>query len=113
MRIVPLIVVAVFLTGCVTTASDNKLSQYKAEATAYIDCNIKASRIVALQEGDPISLGLAAQGVCAREELALTNALNRAHRPRVAARLIDDVRQDTVRSNASVIVKVRARATLR
>jgi hypothetical protein len=101
-----LFISCIALVGCEGMGLDTSAS-YRPEIENYVDCNMSASRKVGKQPGDPVSLGLAARGMCVREDLALLDALRRQHRPDVAIQKMDGYRARTLEANASDIVRTR------
>jgi hypothetical protein len=99
----------VFVLGACTTASQDRVGSYGAEMDAYILCKGTAARKIALQSGDPLSLAVAARGMCSQEDAALLQALLRTHRPQVAMQIMDRSRQRLVDFNASIIVDARSK----
>jgi hypothetical protein len=95
--------------GACATSSQDRFQSYKAEMDAYMACNLAASKKVAPQSGDPVSLAIAARGMCAQEDVAYMYALMRQHRPQLAVQIMDRARERMIEFNASIIVSVRAR----
>ena len=86
---------------------DDKARFYSRQMNAYLDCNIRASRYVARQQGDPVSLGLAARGMCGKEDAALTEAVIKVYQAPMALRVMRLYREKTLETNAGAIVTVR------
>jgi hypothetical protein len=87
--------------------AQDKSASYRSQIENYVDCNMSASRKIGKQLGDPVSLGLAARGMCLREDLALLDALRRQHRPDVAVQIMDGFRARILEANATDIVRTR------
>lgn len=83
--------------------------RYKAEQSALIKCNLLWSAKLSGQPGDPYSLARKAQQLCAGQEAAY----ERAMRPTLTYKAVADrhlrkIRASQLKSNAAMIVKVRA-----
>jgi hypothetical protein len=76
----------------------------------YIECNVTAARGIALQPGDPMSLALAARGLCGQVEGPLRKALIDAFAdiPGASSHEIEGIRQKILERSAAEIVAVRA-----
>lgn len=83
------------------------------ELKAYYACNAKQARIAARQEGDPVSLGIAARGMCQREYGNLWDALLRVRGPGSAESLLNYTRKLVLEKNAAAIVSERSDAMSR
>ena len=92
---------------------DDKVRFYSRQMDAYLDCNVRASRYVARQQGDPVSLGLAARGMCIKEDAALTEAVAKVYQGPMVLRVIRLYREKTLETNAGAIVKVRGQRLAR
>jgi hypothetical protein len=90
-----------------------RIERYKPELRAYASCNRKASRAVAPQTGDPVSLALAARNLCREPEATLRKAIMAAldNDPGLAMRAMEDARQSILENNAGDIVATRAGAS--
>src|SRR5215212_4058065 len=88
---------------------DDKVRFYSRQMDAYLDCNIRASRYVARQQGDPVSLGLAARGMCSKEDAALTEAITKVYQGPMVLRVMRLYREKTLETNAGAIVTIRGR----
>jgi hypothetical protein len=109
------VLAALFTSGCVTstlepsvTTTSQTTAGFGRELDDYIRCNANASRMIAAQPGDPISLAISARGICLRAETTLSEAIFAVHRPELARKLIEQTRESAVEVNASTIVKTRA-----
>ena len=60
---------------------------------AYVVCNLKNSRRIASQEGDPMSLAMAARGMCQSEELNLERDLVRSSGSMRGMKILDRFRK--------------------
>lgn len=98
---------ALLCASCAPTAGQDKTSTYGAEMNAYIACNVYAARSIAKQTGDPLSLAVAARGMCPKEDHVLHQALLRAHRPAIATEIMSRTRTRILDGNAAAIVSVR------
>lgn len=96
------------LAGCQTT--EQKDPAYTPELKAYITCNALASIVVARQQGDPLTLAMAAASVCAREEAALRLAVYDAvdRDPARATRILNIFKEGATERNMGRIVRERA-----
>lgn len=92
---------------------DKRIERYKPELRAYASCNRKASRAVAPQTGDPVSLAIAARSLCRESEATLRKAIMAAldHDPGLAMRAMENARQSILENNAGDIVAARAGAS--
>ena len=64
----------------------------------YVDCNLKNSRRIANQEGDPIALAMAARGMCQSEEFNLERALVRSFGSMRGMKILDRFRKVHLRA---------------
>ena len=78
------------------------------ELKAYYACNANHARTLARQDGDPVSLSIAARGMCHRELSRLGDALIRVRAASTADSLLSFARKVVLERNAAVIVR-RAR----
>ena len=92
---------------CLASLAQNTTNAFDRELKKYVHCNVTASRSIARQEGDLISLALAARGMCIREHAALSTALRRVYQPALVLRLLDRARSRQLESNAAAIAVVR------
>lgn len=100
------------LTGCSTVpVGETAALPFDVEGKAYYACNHRAARHVASQPGDPLSLGIAARGMCSADEAVLIEALRRSYEPGRALRMLERVRANVAEFNATTIVKARAAAS--
>lgn len=76
---------------------------------AYIECNLLASRAVAAQAGDPISLAVAAMGLCSKEKIAVRQSLLSTHSALVAEAMMQRADRVQIEENTAEIVRTRAR----
>jgi hypothetical protein len=78
----------------------------------YSDCNRHAVKGLAFQQGDPLSLALAASGMCARLERELKDVVQNAYRdvmnPTDIGDAIEKARRTMLERNAAEIVAARA-----
>src|SRR5262249_22205170 len=83
---------------------------WQSQLEKYRDCNIAAARGIATQSGDPMSLALAARGMCGQVEGPLRKALIDAYAdvPGISSHAIENVRQRRLDRNAAEIVAGRA-----
>jgi hypothetical protein len=120
--LIVLCTLAAGLTGCAThheSPAPEQLVDQKAQpllAAKYSDCNRAAAKGVAFQQGDPVSLAVAARGLCARFELELEKAVKNAYGdiidPSDVNRMIEDAREAMIERNAAEIAAYReARAS--
>lgn len=103
----------VMLAGCATggTPHDGTKSSYDAQLDAYLDCNVAASRALSKQRDGASSLAVAARSQCAREELALSEAVYASSvSVHTAERMMDNFRKRVVEANIGWIVQYRARS---
>ena len=103
------LLISALSAGCTATGAEPK-SAYSSEMEAYIVCNLQASKAVSSQPGDPMSLAVAARGLCGNEELALNRAIDAAYRPDLALKIRDRLKMRTIEQNTTSIVTYRARA---
>ncbi|RWO26559.1 hypothetical protein [Mesorhizobium sp.] len=88
--------------------------RYKAEQSALIKCNQLWSAKLSVQRGDPYSLASKAQQLCAGQEAAYERAMRPIlYYKEVADRHMRKIRAFQLKSNAAMIVKVRALMTKR
>jgi hypothetical protein len=88
-----------------------RIERYQPQARKYLDCNAAAAKGIALQQGDPVSLALAARGLCGRAEVELQKAIIDAYsdfNPGLGNHAIEIARQTALERNAAEIVAVRA-----
>jgi hypothetical protein len=105
------VLVLIGLAGCTTGSNEPKSVAYKAEMNSYVRCNMVSARDIAKQPGDPLSLAVAAQGMCSSEEAAVTRAIRPTFSdPLAAERTMAKVNADMLKTNAGIIVKVRGGA---
>jgi hypothetical protein len=78
----------------------------------YSACNRNASRIVAVQPGDPISLAVAARNLCRSDEVKLRNAIYAAYsdNPSFGMEAMEKIRKSILENNTGEIVAYRAKA---
>ena len=88
---------------------DDKARFYSRQMDAYLDCNIRAAQYVARQQGDPVSLGLAARGMCGKEDATLTEAVIKVYQGPMALRVMRLYREKTLETNAGAIVMARGK----
>jgi adenylate kinase len=88
---------------------------FKPQLNKYSECNEHAAKAIAFQQGDPVSLALAARGLCARFELELEHAIKNAYGdivlPSDVSNVIEQARQNVLERNAAEIVAYRAART--
>lgn len=92
--------------GCQTT---QQVGDYNAELLAYMRCNKAASAYVADQKSDPVSLAIAARGLCNREEIKLRSAVFSGRETETAERVMLTFRTSAVEDNTAEVVKARLR----
>jgi hypothetical protein len=95
---------------------DRRFEILKPSIRAYYACNKNASRIVATQAGDLISLAIGARSTCRSEEDALYKEAYAAFKdvaedPTIAKRLIEKFRKQALENNRGAIVGLRAANT--
>ncbi|MBX9840276.1 MAG: hypothetical protein K2Z80_00555 [Xanthobacteraceae bacterium] len=101
-----LIISCLVLSACQTASGQ---SDKPASLDAYISCNLAAARRVAGQPGDPISLAVAARGICLRQERQLSEELIATKGELRAHRVLQVYREGMLEANTAEIVKMRAR----
>lgn len=89
---------AFILTGCVSSGPTPE--QQKAMQD-YADCNVIHSKLFAEQQGDPLSLAIAAEASCIDQRVALTMVLGHER--------AEHIRKTAIQGNASDIAKYRTR----
>lgn len=106
---IQLLLLTVTLAGCVT----DRAELHKDQQSAYLACNRVASSKVAPQPGDPVSLAVAAVGMCAYESAAFRAALDTTYNPAHVARLMRMYEGEAIKANTSWIVQDRLRLAQR
>ena len=93
---------------------DRRLERWKPLLAPYKACNRNASRLVAMQPGDPISLAVAARSLCKTEEANLRKAIYSAYTntPSFGIDTMEKVRKVILENNTGEIVASRAKASL-
>lgn len=108
-----LIAITIMTTGCTAIAPQGGYSSsgepaFKPQAIAYIDCNYANSVKIAKQNGDPLSLAVAASGMCSREASNLAQALAQQHGAATASQMMSNFEIKQVKANAAMIVNHRS-----
>src|SRR5262245_8940111 len=98
------------LATTATSVAQDATQAWQRERKAYAGCNLAASRSIAQQQGDPLSLAMAALGMCGRERAALAIALSKVYRPSTVLSLLDLARRQQIEANAAAIAIERQRA---
>lgn len=86
------------LAGCSTTSEPTEAA--KASIRPYIQCNVENARRFSQQQGDVISLAVAAEAACQRERFAMASTIG----PQRA----DNLRRTAIEGNAADIAKARS-----
>jgi hypothetical protein len=85
---------------------------FKPVLDQYSNCNRTAAKGVAFQQGDPVSLALAARGLCAKFEIELKDAIKQAYGDILLSsdlnQQVENARQIMLERNAAEIVAYRA-----
>lgn len=105
----PLLLALLLALSSVTVAAQDKydVDATKVERLDYLRCNQAAAQTVARLEGDPVSLAIAARGMCINAEIALKKAAIAAHGSQLASKMIDIARKIAADNNTAIIVKER------
>jgi hypothetical protein len=92
---------------------DRRMETWKPTLQAYVSCNRSASRAVAPQTGDPVSLAVAARNLCRTSEANLRKAIYAAYEdnPTFGIETMDKTRRSILENNTGDIVAARAAAT--
>jgi hypothetical protein len=84
-------------------------ADWQPQLDKYAQCNNAASKGVASQQGDPLSLAVAARALCASTELELEKALHTAYGSITTSDTVfEQARKTVLEHNAAVIVAARA-----
>lgn len=86
-----------------------RLADWQPYLNKYVECNLHASKGIASQQGDPLSLAVAARGLCSSTEADLDKALHNAY-PSLSTyhAAIENARKTILEHNAAAIVAARA-----
>jgi hypothetical protein len=88
---------------------NRRIERYRPQLRKYLDCNTASARGIALQQGDPGSLALAARGLCGKVEVELQKAIVDAFSdPGLGNHTMETARQTALEHNAAEIVAARA-----
>jgi hypothetical protein len=90
---------------------DRRLETWKPQLAKYYTCNKSASRVVAAQVGDPVSLAIAARNLCKADEAVLRKAVyaTYADNPAFGNDAMEKVRNIALENNTGEIVAYRAK----
>jgi hypothetical protein len=91
---------------------DRRFESWKPQLREYNACNRTASRIVATQPGDPMSLAIAARNLCRSDEANLQKAIYAAYsdNPSFGMKAMEKVRKSVLENNTGEIVAYRVKA---
>jgi len=105
-RVFAILIIALSWSTCASAQSEaDRLP--REELAAYKRCNFAQARSIANQQGDPVSLGLAANEMCPAEENALIKALVRIFSARRAYNHLMFAKKLNAKGNAAAIVEAR------
>lgn len=97
------------LSGCETSAGQsNEPLPYEGDIKAYVDCSLNNAARVAYQQGDPLSLGIAAEAMCGREKSLLAAAMAKRNGVAFSDRMISKFEVEQAKRNAALIVAKRS-----
>ena len=103
-----LFALVVLATGPLTThAQETNIPRKEIED--YVRCNLRQARLIASQEGDPVSLGNVANTMCPGEENLLIAALQHTYRPKKAYEMLVLLKNDVAKKNSAAVVRTRAK----
>lgn len=96
------------LVGCSTTHQPSSgPSPFEPQMKEYINCNLSNSSKIARQSGDPVSLGVAAHGMCGRSAADLSEAMAAHRGPAFATDMMSSFERKQIQSNAALIARIR------
>lgn len=96
------------VSQCSTLSAQGPYDPFKAELTAYLDCNAAGASEIWRQNGEPVSLAFAVAYSCREQEVALGRAMQRAQDAKFASEMLGHARDLAIKRNTAAIVKNRA-----
>lgn len=88
---------------------NRQTERYRPQLRKYLACNTASAKGIAFQQGDPVSLALAARGLCGKVEAELQKAIVDAFSdPGLGNHTMETARQTALEHNAAEIVAARA-----